>query len=249
MTNMDYAAFRNLDHFKHHVSKLTQKNDDNCGVTYADALDKLLHGEAGFPSEEQASIRNLVRSNLKKRGLITGEVYENYRYSVDGTAVGFDVGKYANGEPDCVITPSVQYIDFFYELYISISYPWRTSNSFIQENIAKLLATIEELERQHIFIKIMLILPINNVTNARGKQFFSSIPVFSHKEHKDVEGMSSVLNDKLLRKFYFAVIEDIYGDDLAYGYGNPVELPGCMNVGNEFNEVEFFESVVSSVGA
>jgi len=249
MKNTDYAAFRNLDHFKYYVSKLTQKRDSNCGITYASALDNLIKSKADFPKEKQESIRNLVRSNLHKRGLITEEVYENYRYTVDGTAVGFDVGKYANGEPDCVITPSVQYIDFFYELYISISYPYSITNEDIQKNIAKLLATIEELERQHIFIKIVLILPINNITENRDKKFFSSIPLFSHKDIKSVDNMSSVLNDKLLRKFYFAIVEDIYGENLASGYGNPISLSGCMNVGNKFNEIEFFENVVKTVGA
>ena len=249
MNTTDYASFRNLDHFKYYVRKLTQKTDDNCGISYKAALANLLAGTAGFPATQQASIRNLVRENLHKRGLITEEIYENYRYTVDGTQVGIDVGKYANGEPDCVITPAVDYVDFFYELYVSISYHCGISNERIQENVAKLLATIEELERQHIYIKVTLILPITGVTQKNSNAFFSSIPLFSHKQRKSVETMSSVLNDKLLRKFYFAVLEDIYGEDLAEGYGYAKQLPGSMNVGNTFNEIEFFEGIVKAVGA
>lgn len=245
----DFMSFRNLDHFRHLVSKIKQKKDDMCDMPYKDALHKLMKGVSDFPEEEQASIRNLVRSNLHKRGLITEEVYENYKYSVDGTAVGVDVGKYANGEADCVISPTHQYIDFFYELYISISYPWNIANSDIRQHTAKLLATIEELERQHIFIKIALILPIKDAAVNPGRNFFSAIPLFSHKDMKSVATMSSVVNDRLLRKFYFAILEDLYGSNLANQYGTAVKLKECMNIGNQFDEIEFFENIVKTVGA
>jgi hypothetical protein len=250
----DFMAFRNLDHFKFVVSKLKQKNDTQCGMTYADALTRLLEGQSDFPKEEQASIRNLVRENLHKRGLLTQEVYENFRYTTDGTKVDVDVGKYTAGEPDCVITPSRQYIDFFYELYISISYPYGVADSLVRKNTAKLLATIEELERQHIFIKITLIFPdrgcvIRDEDNKGRSNFVSAIPLFSHKEPKSVDTMSSVVNERLLRKFYFAILEDLYGDNLASSYGHALEIDTAMNIGKEFNEVEFFESIVNSVGA
>lgn len=246
----DFMSFRNFDHFKFVVSQLTQKQDNNCGMTYAQALTKLLENQTDFPETEQASIRNLVRENLHKRGLITQEVYENFRYSTDGTQVDVDVGKYANGEPDCVITPSVQYIDFFYELYVSISYPYSVDNVTIRANCAKLLATIEELERQHIFIKISLVLPIKDVCADRERSnFMSAIPLFSHKDPKSVDIMSSVINDRLLRKFYFAIVEKLYGEQLNDSYGFATSLETAMNVGDKFNEVEFFESIVKSVGA
>lgn len=246
---VDFMEFRNLDHFRHTVSKLTQRQDDSCNMSYSKAVEKLMKGESDFPESEQVSIRNLVRQNLHKRGLITEEVYETYKYSVDGTNVGVDVGKYAAGEPDCVITPTHQYIDFFYELYISISYPYTVANEAIRQNTAKLLATIEELERQHIFIKVSLVLPIHGLRNDSSEGYFSSIPLFSHKDHKSVSTMSSVVNDRLLRKFYFALIEDLYKDKLKGSYGHPIELKGAMNLGNTFNEVEFFENIVNTVGA
>jgi len=175
----DYFSFRNLPHFCHVVSKLTQKEDDYCDITYAKALQKLITGESDFPKSEQASIRNLVRQNLHKRGLITEEVYEAYCYTVDGTNVGVDIGKYANGESDCVISPARQYIDFFYELYVNVSYPYWIPNATIRMNCAKLLATIEELERQHIFIKITVVLPVQRIAKD-GRNFFADIPLFSH---------------------------------------------------------------------
>lgn len=247
----DFVSFRNLDHFKHTVSQLTQRTDDMCGMSYKEALQKLLKDESDFPPAQQAELRNLVRSNLFKRGLITEEVYENYRYSVEGTQVGIDIGKYAAGEADCVIVPSHQYIDYFYELYISISYPYTVTNEAVRENTAKLLATIEELERQHVFIKITLVFPGSNcgqIENRPKQNFFSSIPLFSHKEKKSVATMSAILNDRLLRKFYFAILEDIYKDKISYGYGYPMDIYKVMNIGNTFNEIKFFESVLNEVG-
>ena len=243
----DYLSFRNISHFCHVVSKLTQKNDDYCDMTYAKALDKLLKGESDFPKSEQISIRNLVRSNLHKRGLISEETYEAYKYSVDGVNVGIDVAKYVNGESDCVISPARQYIDFFYELYISISYPWSTPNSLIRSNCAKLLATVEELERQHIFIKIAVVFPDRRASKD-GRNMFADVPLFSHKDVKSVDTMSAVINDRLLRKFFFAILENFYGSDLAYGYGKPVKMKECMNIGDEFDEIAFFKEVVCTVG-
>jgi len=247
--NQDFINFRNLEHFRHVVSGLTQKHDDSCGISYKDALRKLIRGESDFPEEQQESIRNLVRENLHKRGLITAEVYENYRYNVEGTTVGFDVGKYAAGEPDCVITPSVDYIDFFYELYVSISYAHYVDDSDVRRNIAKLLATVEELERRHIFIKVTLVLPVQRVNSDESRCMFSSIPLFSHKDTKSVKTMSSVVNDRLLRKFYFAVMEDVYGENLSTFYGCATAVEGAMNVGNEFNEIDMFTRIVEQVGA
>lgn len=250
-TSTDNVLFGSLDHFVYVVSKLTQKEDNNCGVSYEEALENLVRRKSDFPKSDQESIRNLVRSNLLKRGLITEEVYENFKYTSDGTNVGVDIGKYAAGESDCVITPSRQYIDFFYELYISISYSYGVSNKTVRENVAKLLATVEELERKHIFVKINVILPIQDAaydTEGNSKSFFSLIPVFSHKDFKTVEVMSAVVNEKLLRKFYFAVVEDLYGDSISSSYGTPVALPKTINIGEDLNEIELFDQIVKDVG-
>lgn len=251
INNYDNLEFRNLAHFKHSVSQLRQKKDDHCGVTYEQALKDLLQSNCNTDFSKYTSIKNLVRSNLFKRGLITEEVYENFKYSDSGTQVGIDVAKYAAGDPNCVITPSKEYVNFFYELYISISYPYQVTNSFVMENVVKLLATIEELERQKIFIKVVLVFPARGVSykDDENIDFFLSIPLFSHNEVKTAESMCSVINDRLLRKFCFAILEDIYKDYLDYGYGTAVTLPNCMNIGTAFNEIEFFETVKNAVGA
>lgn len=246
----DNVLFDSLDQFIYLVSKLKQKQDDNCDISYADALKKLIRRESDFPKKDQESIRNLVRKNLLKRGLITEEVYENFRYATEGTAVGVDVGKYAAGESDCVLVPARQYVDFFYELYVSVSYNCNVSDNMVRENTAKLLATVEELERQHIFIKIVTVLPISGPAYSDGKvrNFFSAIPVFSHKDIKCVDVMSSVINERLLRKFYFAVLEDLYGKNLSGGYGSAVTLPKTINIGQHLDEIELFEHIKKEAG-
>lgn len=249
LVGCENVAFDSLDQFVYVVSKLEQEKNGNCDMSYETALKKLVQRESDFPKSEQTTIRNLVRKNLFKRGLITEEIYENFRYATEGTQVGVDVGKYAAGEPDCVLTPARQYVDFFYELYVSISYNCGVQNSAVRENVAKLLATVEELERQHIFIKINVVLPISKPKKDEKGKFFSSIPIFSHKDFKSVDVMSSVINDRLLRKFYFAVLEDLYGDDLSGGYGQPMSLNKTINIGDTLDEVVLFETISNSVGA
>jgi hypothetical protein len=61
--------------------------------------------------------------------------------------------------------------------------------------------------------------------------------------------MSSIVNDRLLRKFFFAIMENYYKDDLRYNYGTAVVLDGAMAIGGKFDEIKFFEEVVLSVGA
>ena len=251
-TSNDNVLFDSLDHFVYIVSKMTQREDNKCGMSYKDALSNLVRRKSDFPEKDQKTIENLVRQNLLKRGLITEEIYENFVYTngSEGSNVAVDIGKYAAGEADCVITPSRQYIDFFYELYVSISYHHGISNETVRENVAKLLATVAELERKHIFIKINVVLTISSVAYVDGdsRNLFSLIPVFSHKDFKSVEIMSSVVNDKLLRKFYFAVVEDLYGKDLASGYGRPAQLSKTINIGEDLNEVELFEQIKKDVG-
>jgi hypothetical protein len=61
--------------------------------------------------------------------------------------------------------------------------------------------------------------------------------------------MSSVINERLLRKFYFAILETVFKEKLAGGYGSPVSLDNAMNIGSQFDEIEFYENVVNKVGA
>lgn len=252
-SNLDNISFRSLSQFKVLMAKLTlsDQNDSECGCSYKQAVKDLVQGNSNIDGQRCDEIRDEVRSKLRKRGLITDLVYENYRYADSGVAVDYDVGKYAAGEPDCVITPNVQYVGFFYELYINVSYPHNVPNERVKDNIAKVLAAVEELERQHIQIKVTLVIALRgHKPSDPDKHVLVSVPVFNHYEHKTVPIMASVLNERFLRKFCFAIEENIYKDDLSKGLGYPVILPNTINIAEEhMDAVELFEQIYKAVGA
>ena len=251
--NLDNISFRSLSQFKVLMSKLklSEWGDSECDCNYKQAVKDLVQGNSNINGKRCDEIRDEVRSKLRKRGLITDLVYENYRYSDSGVIVDYDVGKYAAGEPDCVITPNVQYVGFFYELYINVSYPYTVPDELIKDNIAKVLAAVEELERQHIQIKITLVIALRgHKSSDPDKHVLISVPVFNHYEHKTVPIMASVLNERFLRKFCFAIEENIYKDDLSKGYGIPIVLPNTVNIAEKYMDaVDLFEQIYKAVGA
>lgn len=237
--------YRNLHHFKHHVKHLTQLGDDECGIPYVDALRDLLNDTPTITEGEYTIIKNRVKESLLKRGLITESVYESYHYDVEGEL--WDVAKVIAEDPACFLVPTEKYISYFYELYISISYPYTVSNSTIRENMAKILATVELLEREHIYCKITLVFPDQNCSSGDKKHFLATIPLFSHRDEKSIQTMSAVLNDRLLRKFFFAVLEDTFKEKLRANYGHAIDIPNVINVGHTLNEVDFCKSILDKV--
>ncbi len=246
MSNTHIAEYANLAYFRHHVKTLRQKEDDKCGVPYLEALDGLLRNKATMSSGDYEIIKNNVKNSLLKRGLISENIYESYKYDVDGSI--FDVAKVIAEDPECFLVPNATYVNYFYELYISVSYPWSTSDETIRHNMAKILATVELLEREHIFCKITLVMPNRGCNTGSGKSnHLILIPLFSHKDPKDITTMSAVLNERLLRKFIFAIIEDQYGSDLASDYGQPVSLPSTINPGDDLDECDLCSSILDQV--
>ena len=239
--------YNHLEHFKATVSKLTDKCPSGNNRTYKTDLKNLLKGTPQIDNKEYEVIKNRVKQTLVKRGLISDTIYESYKYDIEGDIV--DVAKVIAEDPMCCLVPANSYKEHFYELYINISYPFTVTNDEVQRSMAKLLATIELLEREHYYCKVTLVFPAQNVTKGSSYKtnYFSSIPLFSHKEHKSIEKMSSVLNSKLLRVFYFAILEDTFKDDLSGGYGSVLKLPYSIVPDNELNEVELCESIIKRV--
>lgn len=237
--------YRNLQHFKHHIQTVTQKDDDSCGISYEDALSGLLTNKATMTPANYEIIKNKVKENLLKRGLISDTIYESYEYAVEGDI--WDVAKVIAEDPMCCLVPTESYTNYFYELYVSVSYPASVSNSTIMENMAKILATVELLEREHYYCKVTLVMPNEGCNRGSGKpNYLGLIPLFSHKDTKSIEHMSSVLNDRLLRKFFFAIWENQYGNSLASGYGHAIELPNTIRPVN-LDEVELAKSIIDKV--
>ena len=246
LPNTHIAEYKNLAMFKHHVKTLKQKKDDKTGISYTKALDELLRNTATMSNGDYQIIKNRVKNNLLKKGLISEHIYESYRYEVEGDLV--DVAKVIAEDPACCLVPNHTYTSYFYELYINISYPYHVSDETIRQNMAKILATVELLEQEHIYCKITLVLPNTGCNKGEGpSNNFTIIPLFSHKDHKDIATMSSVLNERLLRKFMFAIWEDKYGKDLASGYGIATELPSTINPGDTLDEVELCSSILNQV--
>ena len=237
--------YRNLLHFKSHVKTLTQRDPSSCGISYDSALKQLLTDTPTITEGEYEIIKNRVKQSLLKRGLISESVYESYHYDVEGEL--WDVAKVIAEDPACFLVPTEKYISYFYELYISISYPHYVPNSTIRENMAKILATVELLEREHIYCKITLVFPDEGCGSGDKKHFLATIPLFSHRDTKSIQTMSAVLNDRLLRKFFFAVLEDTFGTTLKDSYGTAITVPDCINVGDTLDEVEFCQSIIDKV--
>jgi len=241
---IDLLEFRNLQHFKNTVSLLTQKQDNMCDISYANALKELVSNTPTITQGDYETVKNKVKNNLLKRGLISDTVYESYKYDVDGDIV--DVAKVIEGDPACMLKPAKSYTNYFYELYISISYPCSVSDEHVRQQLCKILATVQLLEQEHIYTKITLVFPDVNPDINMDRSLFMILPLYSHKDIKTIETMSSVLNDRLLRKFGFALLEDIYKDDLDGGYGRPVELPYTIRP-VDVNEEELASNIINQV--
>lgn len=245
MSKTTVLQYRNLHHFKSHVKTLTQIENTNCGISYEDALKELLTDTPTMSEGDYQIIKNRVKENLLKRGLISDANYESYHYDVEGEI--WDVSKVIAEDPACFLVPSKKYTSFFYELYINISYPYYVTNEDVLQNMAKILATVELLEAQHIYCKITLILPIANCSsNQKSPHLLALIPLFSHRDQKSIATMSAILNDRLLRKFFFAIMEDLYGTDLLASYGNATTLPMSI-VPTELDEVTICTDILNRV--
>jgi hypothetical protein len=237
--------YRNLEHFKYHMKNIVQRTDMKCGVSYKKALKDMLTGVPVIDVDNYEVIKNSVKNNLLKRGLISETVYESYKYDVQGDIV--DVAKIIAEDPNCCLVPNESYKNYFYELYINVSYGGGVEDSNVRDSISKILATVELLEREHIYIKITLLDTSLYVNDGSGKNhLLTIIPLFSHRDIKNIRTMSSVLNERLLRKFMFALSEDYYGDDLSGGYGEPKALTHAINCYN-IDEVELASSIINQV--
>ena len=117
LDNTDVYQYRNLQHFKHHVQQLTQKEDTKCGISYAEALKGLLRNTSTMTQGNYEIIKNRVKENLHNRGLISDTIYKSYKYDVQGDII--DVAKVIAQDPMCCLVPNKTYTNYFYELYIT----------------------------------------------------------------------------------------------------------------------------------
>jgi len=238
--------FRNLEHFKNTVSDLTQKVDDTCGVSYKQALVELKQGKPTILQEDYQVIKQKVKESLLKRNLISENIYEGYKYSIEGELI--DIARYLEGNPECMLVPKSKGKHYFYEMYLNISVAGSMSGDEMNRRLAQVLATIELLEQERIYIKLNIVDTSGDVNTGEGKPHLLTIlPVFSHREHKCIEKLSSVANERLLRKFMFALSEALYGNDLSSGYGTPLSLPNCLNIQDNLDVCEVAANIIGQL--
>lgn len=242
--HLDILEFRNIQHYKNYLKPLSLKST-SFGMNYNTCLKDLLKNVPIYDIGNYEIVKNTVKQNLLKRGLISENVYESYKYSVDGEIV--DVSRVINGDPECFLTPNTTYKNYFYELYINFSINGGTSNETIAHNLCKILATVELLEKEHIYCKITAVDYSAYVSyEDEGRDLLLIVPIFSHKDFKDIKIMSSILNERFLRCFSFAISEHIYGDRLSSGYGKAKTMPNSIRPIN-IDEIELASSIIDKV--
>ena len=225
---IDVLEFNNLSHFKQYLKKIKIRPDgaaNNNAVNFETALEDLIKGKSVLNSTQFDTIKNEVKSTLHKRGLISENIYEGYEYDIEGEYV--DIAEYINGNTACMLKPKTKYKNYFYELFISAAYLGNVSEQTIIENAAKILATVQLLEQEHIYIKITLVAASSDTVSGK-RGLVVAIPLFSHKDEKTIETMSSIINERLFRTFIFGIREDYYGEKLNSGYGCTIDLEECL---------------------
>jgi len=243
----DILQFRNLAHWKSYCSKGKQIDDDKCGISYKEATRQLLTNQSTVLRADYDIIKNRVKQVLLKREMISDTLYRSYSYQVDGVGE-IDVARFASNQPDCIMVPSNPENTYFYELFISVSYNYRVRDSEVQENLSKLVATIELLEQENYFCKVNMIFPVNRCNIGEGNpNLLVIVPVFSHREIKSIETLSAVINRFSLRKMMFNLLEHRYGDDLDDGYGSATTISKVINIGYELDEIELATNILSRI--
>ena len=77
--HLDVLEFRNVQHFKNYVKPLSLRNT-SFGMDYNKCLSDLLKNVPVYDVGNYEIIKNRVKNNLLKRGLISESVYESYKY-------------------------------------------------------------------------------------------------------------------------------------------------------------------------
>jgi hypothetical protein len=243
----EIIEFRNSQHFKYAIGLIQQKNNMLLGVSYKEALHEMRQEKGLISEEEYETVEQFVKENLIAKNLITKDIYKGVTYSHEGENI--DMLKFLEGDPDCYIVPKPREKIHFYELYIDSTVPHYVQEKDYMKNVAKLLATVKLLEQKQIFIKINLILRTKDSGDrcVKKKDLLVVVPLFSHRETKSINRISSIVNMRFLRKFGFAILETIFGEYLSSGHGRVNKLKQTIDLGNGFDEVKFAEEIVDKL--
>ena len=248
--DIDVLEFRNLQHFKTYVKEMeANPNGASHGqpVKFDTAVDELVKGVPVIDVKGFPDVKDEVRRVLHKRGLLSEDVYEGYKYDIEGDII--DIARYLEGNPECALVPKKSYKNFFYELYISAAFLAGVNLKEVAANTAKILATIQLLEEENIFIKVTLVTISSRVASGPKDKDITNVillPLFSHRDVKTIETMSSVLNDRFFRIYTFGIKENMYKGKLHGSYGSTIYLDEAIKV-HEIDVCEIASSILDKV--
>ena len=186
---------------------------------------------------------NNVRNNLIKRGIVTGTIYEGYKYDIEGDII--DYAELATGNPACMMKPIKKYDKYFYELYVNMSIPWSVDEKKIVEGAIRLAETIKCLEELNVEIKVNIVLYSQGMFNDRSNYLFI-MPLVSHLEYKDHQALLPYMDGEFLRKVLFTTMHSHDNVD-TMSLGSAVKLDNSVNLW-ELDEVELAEKIIGDLG-
>ena len=196
-------------------------------------------------------IKKEVLNNLIKRGIVTGAVYEGYKYSINGDII--DYAALASGDPVCMMEPIKKYDKWFYELYINMSVPGSVDGDNIIKGAIRLIETIKALESRDIEIKINIIDYSSGVYNNEPiSDLLVIIPLISHLEHKDYNNIMPFITDAFLRGPLFTIARNSIDntENVDSGMGSALCLTNAVNLWKlkEDDEIDLAIRILDDLG-
>ncbi len=186
-------------------------------------------------------IRNNVRNNLIKRGIINGTIYEGYKYDFEGEII--DYAELSTGNPKCMMKPIKKYDKYFYELYVNMSIPYIIPKEEIQEGAIRLAETIKALEELHVEIKVNIVL-YSQKMYTNGENYLFICPLVSHLEYKDHQVLLPYMDGEFLRQALFTIMKN--SGNTVESLGNATKLKNSVNLW-ELDEVELAERIINEL--
>ena len=196
-------------------------------------------------------IKKEVLNNLIKRGIITGTIYEGYKYHIEGEIV--DYAQLATGNPMCMMTPIKKYDKWFYELYINMSIPGSVSECDIEDGAIRLIETIKALEERKIEIKINVVDYSGNLYNDEIlKDLLVIIPLINHLEHKDYKNIMPFILGSFLRGPLFTIARNSIKnkDNVDNDMGKAIKLKNAVNLWElrKDDEIDLATRILNDLG-
>jgi len=194
-----------------------------------------------FDVGSYTNYENEIRNNLVRRGIITGTIFEGYKYSIDGTIV--DYSELAKGNPRHKLKPIRKYDKFFYEAYVSLSVPSDVSIEEINNNAIKMAVAIKLLKELDIEVKVNLFM--HSTELAKDTDYMFICPLYSHNEQVSIKELIAYTSGDMLRTFLFHRMRKIPN---VYGHlGSPTKLDNTISLW-EFDEIEFCQTLIDKKG-